>query len=414
MKIIFKSYFFFFFLPSLLVILIDLASLFNYEPVQFDSYEYLSVANNILNNGAYSVSQINSKDFPQFLGESPTRMRQPLYPVFLALLFFFFGNSIISVQLVQLILSILTLFLIIDIGKRIFGSDYSQINNIILSLYFPLWMLSANILTETVFILLTIISFRYYIISKEKKQSKFILLSGILLGLSFLTRPIALIIFFIIGIIHLYPSKKVNYKYFSIFVIGFMLVIIPWTLRNYFVMDEFTPLSSDGGYNLYASTLGVNEKPWINDIGFNEAVQNGYYLDNQANKKFVNLAVKNFYNDPITYMIYGIKRIIKTWSYFPGSRIYENNSVIFYTFSLVQFSIIFLAICGWIKFRKKEYVTLLLVPVISFSIVLFFSYSISRFLIPVMPFVLILAGQYLTDIKHIFRKMSQKTSINIF
>lgn len=401
-------------LPSLLVILIDLASLFNYEPVQFDSYEYLSVANNILNNGAYSVSQINSKDFPQFLGESPTRMRQPLYPVFLALLFFFFGNSIISVQLVQLILSILTLFLIIDIGKRIFGSDYSQINNIILSLYFPLWMLSANILTETVFILLTIISFRYYIISKEKKQSKFILLSGILLGLSFLTRPIALIIFFIIGIIHLYPSKKVNYKYFSIFVIGFMLVIIPWTLRNYFVMDEFTPLSSDGGYNLYASTLGVNEKPWINDIGFNEAVQNGYYLDNQANKKFVNLAVKNFYNDPITYMIYGIKRIIKTWSYFPGSRIYENNSVIFYTFSLVQFSIIFLAICGWIKFRKKEYVTLLLVPVISFSIVLFFSYSISRFLIPVMPFVLILAGQYLTDIKHIFRKMSQKTSINIF
>jgi 4-amino-4-deoxy-L-arabinose transferase-like glycosyltransferase len=275
-------------------------------------------------------------------------------------------------------------------------------------------MLSANILTETVFILLTIISFRYYIISKEKKQSKFILLSGILLGLSFLTRPIALIIFFIIGIIHLYPSKKVNYKYFSIFVIGFMLVIIPWTLRNYFVMDEFTPLSSDGGYNLYASTLGVNEKPWINDIGFNEAVQNGYYLDNQANKKFVNLAVKNFYNDPITYMIYGIKRIIKTWSYFPGSRIYENNSVIFYTFSLVQFSIIFLAICGWIKFRKKEYVTLLLVPVISFSIVLFFSYSISRFLIPVMPFVLILAGQYLTDIKHIFRKMSQKTSINIF
>lgn len=401
-------------LPSLLVILIDLASLFNYEPVQFDSYEYLSVANNILNNGAYSVSQINSKDFPQFLGESPTRMRQPLYPVFLALLFFFFGNSIISVQLVQLILSILTLFLIIDIGKRIFGSDYSQINNIILSLYFPLWMLSANILTETVFILLTIISFRYYIISKEKKQSKFILLSGILLGLSFLTRPIALIIFFIIGIIHLYPSKKVNYKYFSIFVTGFMLVIIPWTLRNYFVMDEFTPLSSDGGYNLYASTLGVNEKPWINDIGFNEAVQNGYYLDNQANKKFVNLAVKNFYNDPITYMIYGIKRIIKTWSYFPGSRIYENNSVIFYTFSLVQFSIIFLAICGWIKFRKKEYVTLLLVPVISFSIVLFFSYSISRFLIPVMPFVLILAGQYLTDIKHIFRKMSQKTSINIF
>jgi 4-amino-4-deoxy-L-arabinose transferase-like glycosyltransferase len=410
----FKPYLTFYVLPALLVILIHLVSLFKYEPIQFDSNEYLSIATNIINNGQYSVSQINSKDFPQFLGESPTRMRQPLYPVFLALLFFFFGNSIIPVQLVQLILSLFTLFLIVDIGKRIFGSDYSQINNIILSIYFPLWMLSTSILTETVFIFFIIISFRFYIISKEKKELKFILLSGVLLGLAFLTRPIALILFLVIGSIHLYTLKKVSYKYFSILSIGFMLVIIPWTLRNYFVMDEFTPLSSDGGYNLFASTLGVNEKPWINDFGFNEAVQNGYYLDNQANNKFVNLAIKNFYSEPFTYITYGIKRIIKTWSYFPGSRMFENNSIVFYGFSIIQFSIIFLAICGWIKLRKKNNISLILVPIISFSIVLFFSYSISRFLIPVMPFVLLLAGQYLTDIKRIFRKMSQKTSINIF
>lgn len=414
MKKIFKSNFAFSVLPALLVILIHLVSLFKYESVQFDGYEYLSIANNIISNGQYSVSQINTEDFPQFLGESPTRMRQPLYPVFLALFFFFFGKSIISVQIVQLILSILTLFLIVDFGKRIFGSDYSRFNNIILSLYFPLWILSTSILTETVFIFFIIISFRYYIISKEKKEFKFIFLSGILLGLAFLTRPIALILFFIIGIIHIYPSKKLNYKYVSIFVLGFMLVTIPWTLRNYFVMDEITPLSSDGGYNLYASTLGVNEKPWINDVGFIEAVQNGYYLDNRANKEFVNLAVKNFYNDPISYITFGIKRIIKTWSYFPGSRMFENNSIVFYAFSLIQFLIIILAIFGWIKFRRKNNLTLLIVPIIAFSIVLFFSYSISRFLIPVMPFVLLLAGQYFTDIIGIIGKMSQKTSNDIF
>lgn len=397
-----------------MVILIHLASLFKYEPIQFDSYEFLSIANNIINNGQYSVSKINSKDFPHFLGESPTRMRQPLYPFFLAMLFFFFGNSIISVQLVQLVLSLLTIFLIIDIGKRIFGSDYSQINNIILSLYFPLWMLSASILTETVFIFFIIISFRYYIISKEKNNFKLILLSGIFLGLAFLTRPIALILFFVIGVIHLHTLKKIVYKSFSIFAIGFILVIIPWTLRNYFVMDEFTPLSSDGGYNLYASTLGVNEKPWNNDFGFNEAIQNGYYLDNQASKKFVNLAAKNFYNEPFTYLTYGFKRIIKTWSYFPGSQIFENNSIVFYSFSFVQFSIIFLAICGLLKHRNRKNISIILVPIIAFSIVLFFSYSISRFLIPIMPFVLLLVGQYLNDIKFIFRKMTQKISINIF
>lgn len=396
------------------MILIHLASLFKYEPIQFDSYEYISIANNIINIGQYSVSQTNSKDFPNFLGESPTRMRQPLYPFFLAILFFFFGNSVVSVQLVQLILSLLTLFLIIDVGKRIFGSDYSQINNIILSLYFPLWMLSASILTETVFIFFIVISFRYYIRSKEKNDVKLILLSAIFLGLAFLTRPIALILFLVIGIIHLYPLKKNNYKYFSIFAISFILVIIPWTLRNYFVMNEFSPLSSDGGYNLYASTLGVNEKPWNTDLGFNEVVQNGYYIDNQANKKFLNLAAKNFYNEPFTYFSYGFKRIIKTWSYFPGSRIFENNSILFYSFSLVQFLIIFLAICGLIKQRNRKNISLIIVPVIGFSIVLFFSYSISRFLIPVMPFVLLLAGQYLNSLKFIFRKMTQKKSNNIF
>jgi 4-amino-4-deoxy-L-arabinose transferase-like glycosyltransferase len=388
-----KFKFIFILLPTLLVIMIHFSYLLIEQPIQFDSNEYLSIADNIISKAEYSVSKINEKDFPEFKGESPTRLRQPIYPLFLALILFLFKNSINAVLIIQLLISLLILFLVIDIGKRIFQSEYNYYNNLILALYFPLWMLSASILTEIVFTFFITLSIWFYLISFEKNKFNYVLLSGILLGIAFLTRPIALIIFIVTSSLILFKREKIKLKSFGIFTLGFIIIIAPWVLRNYFVLDEFTALSSDGGYNLYSSTLGVNKKPWLDDEGFKSAVLNGYYIDNRANKNFISLSIESIASAPLSYVKNGFLRILSTWSYFAGSRVFQNKMIIFFSFSIVQIFILLFALFGIHKYKKTKNLFLLILPIISFTIIIIFSYSTSRFFIPIMPFVLLLTGQ---------------------
>lgn len=390
-------------IPILIIISIHFLTIHFTKPLMFDSNEYLSISKNIFQNHEYSISPVNTEDFKGFKGEYPTRMRQPIYPLFLSLSFWLTGENKEFVLSLQLVLNILSYLLLYKIATFVFGDKYFSNSKFLLALYFPFWMLSTNILTETVFSFLLISTLFVFLKALIKSDIKLFLYSGIILGIAFLTRPIALFIILILGLVLLlyYPIKKSIYSWVMFF-IGFILIITPWFLRNVFVLDDKTPLSSDGGYNFYSASLGINEKPWFESKEFNEIVGNGYYIDRDANEKFIQKGLSNFFENPFLFFSNGIKRVFDTWTYFPGTRDYADNKAFFLFTKVIQFGIVITALVGFLIEKSKILKLFILSPAISFSIVILFSYSISRFLIPVMPFIILLSGQ---GIYFLYRKL---------
>ena len=397
-------------IPVLIIVSIHIFSAKFTSPVLFDSNEYLSIAQNIQQNHEYSVSKVNTDDFKEFKGESPTRMRQPVYPLFLYLFIWVFGTTVTFVLFIQLLLNIISYFLLIEISILVFGGELFIATKYFLSVYFPFWMLSASILTETVFSFFLIPA--VYLLLKETKinNRKLFLFSGLLLGLAFLTRPIALFVILALGIAYLffYPLTK-SVKNWGLIFIGFIIVVSPWFIRNVVVFGDATPLSSDGGYNFYSATLGVNQKPWSESNEFKEIVGDGYYIDRNASEKFIKKGLSNFYHSPFTFFINGIKRVFNTWTYFPGTRAFENNGTLYAGTKIIQYLILATAFIGFVIGKNKTLVLLILAPVAGFTFVLLFSYSTSRFLIPIMPFVIILSGQ---GVKFIIDKAMFMKNIN--
>src|SRR3989304_211287 len=309
--------------PLLIILMIQLGSIYFINPITFDSHEYLSISKNIYEKGEYSVINQNFDDFNKFAGESPTRMRQPVYPLFLTISYWLFGRSTFLVLIIQFFLNLITFLLIMKSTELIFRDRLFWGSKYLIAIYFPFWVLSAFIFTESLF--------------------------------------------------------------------SFLLTLSPWFIRNASMIGDLTPFSSDGGYNLWCASLGVEFKPWIDNSEFKNLVGDGYYIDRTSDKNFFEEGKSNMLNNPTKAFSNGFLRILKTWTYFPGSRNFQENKYLFLFTTIIQILILMTSLIGIFSDNQKTLKIIFLTPAIGFTTVILFSYSISRFLIPAMPFVLSLS-----------------------
>jgi 4-amino-4-deoxy-L-arabinose transferase-like glycosyltransferase len=85
------------------------------------------------------------------------------------------------------------------------------------------------------------------------------LVPGLFLGLTALTRPEYLIFAFLLGLLVLvrawrWRGVRVAVASTAVFVAAFALVLAPWTIRNYIVLDRFVPVTTGGGKALFVAT----------------------------------------------------------------------------------------------------------------------------------------------------------------
>lgn len=382
------------FMALAIIIIIQLAALYFIKPLTYDSHEYLAISKSIYTKGKYSVINPKFEDFNNFLGENPTRMRQPVYPLFLASTYCLSGGSTFLVLAVQLLLNLITFILILKTAQLILRQKLYWYSKFIIALYFPFWILSSYLLVETIFSFFLISAIYFFSKGIVQGKTKLFLISGIVLGIAFLTKPLAIFVLFTLIIPLLFNYNRSNaFKTWLLICIAFTVVISPWFIRNAVSLGDFTPFSSSGGYNFWCASLGIHKKPWIDNKEFRELLGNDYYIDRKSEKVFIEEGEKNFLHAPITMVKNGIIRIFDTWTYFPGSKNFEKNKYIFLLTTIIQIIFLILAFLGLITGRHKKLKTILLMPATGFTLVMFFSYSISRFIIPAMPFVLLLSGQ---------------------
>ncbi|MCM8762093.1 MAG: glycosyltransferase family 39 protein [Candidatus Omnitrophica bacterium] len=196
---------------------------------------------------------------PWYVNGEPFYMA-PLYAYFLALCHIISRGNLIIISIIQLTIDIFLCFLLYYIGKTLYN-EWTGIITAGLSMFYRTSIVyAATVLSDSLiyFLYIFFIMLVYYSI----KKPNFIcwVITGIILGLSALAKPtIAIFLPFLLIGLYLYPEKKllpVDIKeklqpliiFFIILIIS-GLVILPITIRNYYVSGKFVPICTNGPVN---------------------------------------------------------------------------------------------------------------------------------------------------------------------
>jgi 4-amino-4-deoxy-L-arabinose transferase-like glycosyltransferase len=223
----------------LLVICIGLRLLIllNYQPILYpDSQGY--------KNLAYQLKTLN---FSSYLGERP-----PVYSLLLMLS----GMNDYAIWAIQSILGIAVSILLYFIALQLTGNkSLSFIIGLSYSLAIQLLFFESIVLTETLTTFLIILSLWLLLVAFDKKSISLYLLTGFVIGLSILTRPILLFLSPLIVIFIFFKLKIAEeatseiLRIVSGLLIPMIILIGGWSLFNKVKVDYFG-ITTLFGYNL--------------------------------------------------------------------------------------------------------------------------------------------------------------------
>jgi 4-amino-4-deoxy-L-arabinose transferase-like glycosyltransferase len=265
----------FFLLATLVGVALRLLFIFRFPGVSTDSFVYGDIAKNWLQHGIYGLSGVNDI--------SPTYIRLPGYPAFLAAVFAIFGmEHYRAVLALQLLVDLGTCFLTADLARRIVSPRAARIAFLLTALCPFLANYVANALTETWEVFFTVLALDAAVVGLDHLIDASItpwVGCGLAIGAAILLRPDGALLLVAIGaylLVILIRSirERTGPPPAHVIKAGFILALVslatlvPWTLRNQRTFHEFQPLAPRYANEENAFVpLGFNRwmRTWIAD-----------------------------------------------------------------------------------------------------------------------------------------------------
>ncbi|HPP12222.1 MAG TPA: glycosyltransferase family 39 protein, partial [bacterium] len=211
---------------------------------------------------------------PWYVDGKPFYMA-PFYPYFLALLLTLTGENLVAVLALQLLLDVLVCFLLFLIGCQIADERTGLIAAGLACFYRTFIVYSGTVLSDGIITLLYTVFIAMALLAQEKHKFWPKMAAGVTLGLAALAKPtIALFLpFLFLGLISLrggrgkskgeshsekllpqkvkVPSRsyQAGLKTFLVISVFCVLVILPVTVRNFWVSGRFIPICTNGPVN---------------------------------------------------------------------------------------------------------------------------------------------------------------------
>jgi 4-amino-4-deoxy-L-arabinose transferase-like glycosyltransferase len=188
----------------------------------------------------YSRAAVNVLDFGAFGSDYD---RAPLYPVFLASVFFLFGENIFAVRIVESIIGALLAVIIALIGRRGAGPAVGVLAGTLWAIY-PMGIFIAGLVypTNLAAMFLTCSVFSVLPSVNEELSIKRIILAGVFLGLTTLTIPVALVTIVAIGAWACFCAHRSRLLLPFVLLLGSAVIILPWTVRNFVIYGQLVPV----------------------------------------------------------------------------------------------------------------------------------------------------------------------------
>lgn len=210
------------------------------------------------------------------------------------------------VRAAQIVLSLIAIPIGYDLAKRLYGKRSGFVFAGILAVWYPLVELPTHLFTEPLFIMLLLTHMWLLILWRDHRRWSLLVLSGIMLGLTALTRSVAVygapfvVLWLLLETLshtkqweplqqwlfalfkrrtkqanaeskeeeasplpdwqHVRHIASLLVRRLALFLIPMILVIVPWTVRNYVVYDRFILIDTIGSVNLWLHMEKYDEK----------------------------------------------------------------------------------------------------------------------------------------------------------
>ena len=264
----------FFLIATLAGLALRLLFILRFPGVTSDSFVYGDIAKNWLQHGIYGLSGLNEI--------SPTYIRLPGYPAFLAAVFAIFGmEHYRAVLVLQMFVDLGTCFLIADLARRLISPRAARVAFLLTALCPFLANYVANALTETLEIFFTVLALDLAVVGLDALRDSSMrpwLGCGLAVGAAMLLRPdgglllVAIVVYLLLLSLGRKPRARRPaphlLKASLIVIVVSLSALMPWTLRNLHTLHEFQPLAPRYANEENAFVpMGFNRwvKTWIVD-----------------------------------------------------------------------------------------------------------------------------------------------------
>jgi 4-amino-4-deoxy-L-arabinose transferase-like glycosyltransferase len=368
-----------------------------------DQSEYLALAQNIKLHGVFSYGAPHTWGAPGLLNTEgpfvPTAARAPLFPLFVASLWWGEDRPLLQIRLAQCLMGGLVAVLVYLIGLGIFGRRTALFAGLGMAFAPVSATLPVAILTESLFTFLLTLGMWLW-------GRKYFVIAGVVLGMATLTRAILLPILAAIALMTV--VLKFNRATHLKLLLGAVLVIAPWAVRNAITQHAFVPVASTGwGANIFLGTFDIpygagNLWPIVNkDEDFINIVYNTP-TETAAEGRLMQVALERIRASPLHWIYIRIKQFprlfVSSGNYLlPVLPLPEPMMRVVYPGA----NVLFLLLSAWGLFQARaqwrRVYPLTLVSFI-FCAAQFPGVGEERYITPIVPFLMVFAGYGLAQL----------------
>ncbi|MBL7155951.1 MAG: tetratricopeptide repeat protein [Candidatus Omnitrophica bacterium] len=373
----------------------------------------------IVDSGSFEHSSARISE-GSFGGENTRDLRRiPLYQNFLACIYKIGGRNLYLGRFIQSILGAFSCFLIYLIGLNTFDRRVGILAGIVASLYWPLIAFEAKFLPVNLAVFFSALTLAGILRFLTIKKTFWILLSGVFLALAVSSRANIGLFFpvFAVWLVVIGKKEKTFKKgilHALLFVIGFGLVIAPTITKFYHERKEVMPIQDNYGVGIYfGSDLElIRIKPgssWLKLMM--ELLEKDLTEINERNIYFLKKTKDLILSNPLGYVDTLLKKNYVLWNYYefsPRENInYFRKKSPFLSLPLFNFgSIAAFSILGMVLAwrRKSQKLMPLYLFVFTYEASLLLFMPLSRYRLPVAPFLIIFAAYSVNHLVDYFYK----------
>jgi len=288
-----------------------------------DQRSYHALAVRLLQAHGYSFDR---PWYPFTSPDAPTAFWSFLYPLFVAAVYAVFGVHPQAARLAGAVLGgVLLPLMVYRLSRRLFpGQEQLALLAAFCAAIYAFFILyAATLMTETLYIVALLWTLERALALAEKPTLSLGLIMGVGLGITTLLRqsilPMVALLFAWLLFVG-WQSGRFRSTLSAVAVVGLVLIlfILPFTIRNYLVYDEFLLLNSNAGYAMYSA-----QHP-LHGVNFQEHTaaplpENlwGQINEAQIDRELMRRGLGFVLDEPGRYLLLSLSRVLDYFEFWP-------------------------------------------------------------------------------------------------
>jgi 4-amino-4-deoxy-L-arabinose transferase-like glycosyltransferase len=197
-------------------------------------------------------------------GTTPSAHVGPLYPAILAAFYAVVGHRPEWVLFLHVGFDIAASLCIYLVGSRLFHPWIGALAAAALFLYPAYWTYDPRIRSESLLTCLLSAWLWFMVVCYSSTRLSFFVGAGLLAGLTILCKPVTILLAIaLIGLACLgTDSVRIRTARISLYLLACLLVVLPWTMRNYRAFDQVIPVSAGVGAGLWMGSDPLSRGSW--------------------------------------------------------------------------------------------------------------------------------------------------------